>query len=181
MRMAGLHERNGEFDSARRLYEELLRQSPNDHLAIFALGALHDRQGDKREAVRRYREVLALKEDFVPVLNNLAYLYAENFDSKEEALELALKAYRYTPGSPVVMDTLGYSLLLNGRAEEARQMLEKAVAGLPGNPTILYHLALACQELGKMDEAVAYLKKALTLGEFPEMLRSRNLLEKLTG
>jgi tetratricopeptide (TPR) repeat protein len=52
---------------------------------------------------------------------------------------------------------------------------------MPGNPTILYHLALACQKLGKKDEAVAYLKKALALGEFPEMLRSRNLLEKLTG
>jgi putative PEP-CTERM system TPR-repeat lipoprotein len=181
MRMAELRERKGELDSARRLYEELLRQSPKNHLAVFALGALHDRQGDKREAVRRYREVLALKEDFVPVLNNLAYLYAENFDSKEEALELARKAYRHAPGSPVVMDTLGYTLLINGRAEEARQMLEKAVERLPGNPTILYHLALACQKLGKKDEAVAYLKKALALGEFPEMLQTRTLLEKLTG
>jgi predicted Zn-dependent protease len=117
----------------------------------------------------------------VPVLNNLAYLYAENFDSKAEALKLAQKAYRHAPGSPVVMDTLGYALLLNGRAEEARQMLDKAVARLPGNPTILYHLALACQKLGKKDEAVAYLKKALALGEFPEMVRTRTLLEKLTG
>jgi Flp pilus assembly protein TadD len=79
------------------------------------------------------------------------------------------------------LDTLGYALLLNGRAEEARQMLEKAVVRMPGNPTILYHLALACQKLGKKDEAVAYLKKALALGEFPEMLQTRTLLEKLTG
>lgn len=181
MRMAELHERNGGIDNARRLYEELLRQSPNDYLAVFALGSLLDRQGNKREAVRRYREVLALKADFIPVLNNLAYLYAENFGSKEEALKLARKAYRQAPGSPVVMDTLGYALLLNGRAEEARQMLEKAAAKLPGNPTVLYHLALACQQLGKKDEAVAFLKKALALGKFPEMLQTRTLLEKLTG
>lgn len=181
MRMAGLHERSGEFDRARRLYEELLRQSPNDYPVVFALGALHDRQGNKREAERRYREVLALKEDFVPVLNNLAYLYAENFDRKQEALELAGSAYRHAPGSPLVMDTLGYVLLLNNRAEEARQMLEKAVEKLPGNPTVFYHLALACQKLGKKDEAVAYLKKALTLGEFPEIRQTRTLLEKLTG
>ena len=181
MRMAGLHERKGEVDKARRLYEDLLRQSPNDHQAVFALGALYDRQGNKPEAARRYREVLALKEDFMPVLNNLAYLYAENFDRKAEALELARKAYRQAPGNPSVMDTLGYALVLNGRAEEGRQMLEQAVEKLPGNPTVLYHLALACQKLGKKDEAIAYLKKALALGEFPEILQTRHLLEKLTG
>jgi tetratricopeptide (TPR) repeat protein len=181
MRMAGLHERDGEFDQARRLYEEALGQSPNNHLAIFALGSLHDRQGNKREAVRRYREVLALRENHLPVLNNLAYLYVENFDNKEEALELARKAYRQAPGNPSVMDTLGYALLHNGRAEEARQMLKKALAKLPDNPTILYHLALACQKAGMENEAVAYLKKALALGEFPEMLQTRTLLAKLTS
>jgi putative PEP-CTERM system TPR-repeat lipoprotein len=181
MRMASLHERSGELDKARRLYEELLRQSPKDYQAIFALGGLHERQGNKHEAVRRYREVLALKEDHVLALNNLAYLYAENFNNQEEALELARKAYRQAPDSPSVMDTLGYALLLNGRAEEARQMLEKALAKLPDNPTILYHLALACQKVGMKDEAVAYLKKALALGEFPEKLQTRTLLEKLTS
>jgi tetratricopeptide (TPR) repeat protein len=121
--------------------------------------------------------VLKVAANFAPALNNLAYLLAEN-GSSEEALELAMRAYRNEPGNPGIADTLGYVLLKNGRAEEARQLLEKAAAGLPDNPTVCYHLALSYQEVGKSEEAVEWLKKALTLGDFPEMKQAQTLLKK---
>jgi len=122
---------------------------------------------------------LKKSENFTPALNNLAYLYAENYGSKEEALELAMRDYRQDPANPAIMDTLGYVLVKNGRAEDAGKLLEKAVTLLPGNASVCYHLALAYQKLGKKDEAIDFLRKALESEEFPEVKEARSLLGKL--
>lgn len=135
--------------------------------------------GKKGEAVRKYRQALKKSENYVPALNNLAYLCTEGFGSKEEGLSLALTAFRLEPGNGGVMDTLGYALLQNGRREDARKMLEKASGILPDNPTVNFHLALAYRESGDKAQATARLQKALRSGDFPEAQKARTLLAEL--
>ncbi|MCC6346620.1 MAG: tetratricopeptide repeat protein, partial [Nitrospirales bacterium] len=112
---------------------------------------------------------------------NLAFLYAEGYGSREEALQLAMKAYRIAPGSAEVMDTLGYILLKKGRTEEALKVLEKAASLLPGNPTVQYHTALALKERGDKGRAVEFLHRAVHTGDFPEAVAARGLLAELRG
>lgn len=160
-------------------YAEILKVKPYAP-ALFAQGTLLQQAGKLKEAAERYRASIELSEDYVPALNNLAYIYSSGFGSKEEALQLALKAFRLSPGNPGIMDTLGYALLANGRKDEARKVLEKAVTMLPDQPVVQYHLAIAYKQTGNRQGAVTALNKALKVGSFPEMDDARKLLSELS-
>ena len=179
MGMARLNEQQDQQDKALQLYLEVEKQSPDYYPAIFAAGSIYDRLGDKQKALKKYQRALALANNYVPALNNLAYLYAEHFKNKEEALNLAMMAYRSDPSNLAVLDTLGYVLLKNGRIEPATKILGKVAELLPGNPSVLFHLALAYQAGGKTQNAIVMLKKALALGTFPEAEQATRLLAKL--
>ncbi len=179
MQIGQLHERAGNHQRAKESYVRVLESAPRFHPALFALASLQDRAGNKAEAMRLYRQVLEIESDFTPALNNLAYLQAENFGDPEEGLRLAFQAYRNEPEQPVVMDTLGYLLVRNGRATEAVPLLEQAAALLPDTPTVLYHLGLAYKESGQKEKARGALHRALEMGEFPESRQSRKILAQL--
>jgi Flp pilus assembly protein TadD len=162
-------------------YREALRRSPGYSPAYFSQGALLEMSGKKKEAVEKYRDALEKAENHVPSLNNLAYLYADGYGDPREALPLALKAFRLEPGNPVVLDTLGYALLKNGRSSEARKILERAVSLLPANPTISYHLALAEHAAGDSKKAIVRMQSTLKMGAFPESAQASSLMAEWNG
>lgn len=149
--------------------------------ALFAQGALLQQTGKMSEAVTKYRAAISVSERYVPALNNLAYLCAEGFCDKGEALSLSMKAYRLEPANIGVMDTLGYALLVNGRYDDARKVLEKTASLLPAVPTIQYHLGLLYKATGDLPKARQALKKALAAGAFPEDGKARELLSSLAN
>jgi len=91
-----------------------------------------------------------------------------------------MKAYRQTPNSPEIMDTLGYVLLQNDRPDQAFKLLKKASAMLPDNPTVNYHMALAYKAKNRPDQASPLLKEALEKGDFPEQEAAKKLLIELS-
>ncbi|HBG07904.1 MAG: hypothetical protein A2075_19035 [Geobacteraceae bacterium GWC2_58_44] len=177
--LGNLHQGKKEFDKAQAAYQDALKIKPDSLQAQFALGALYDATGRKKEAADRYRAILTQSESFVPALNNLAYLCADGYGKKEEALRLAISAFKQQPGDAGVMDTVGYALLKNGRTADAVQVMERAVALLPANPTVRYHLALAYHQSGDKVKSERELQKALTLGECPDTKATRELLAQL--
>lgn len=181
IRIAQIFEKKQDYGQAMKTYQGILDKTPHFFPARFALGALADRQGNKGVALDHYRQVLREEPNYTPALNNLAYLYADNYADKAEALELALKAFRNAPEDPGILDTLGYVLIKNNRFEEAIQSLEKAAVLLPDNPTVCYHLGLAYSAAGRTDQAMAMLKKAKEFGPFPEATKTDELLKRLSG
>jgi len=173
--------RKKDFGPAMDAYREAARRSPAYAPAYFSQGALLEMTGKKNEAVEKYHDALEKDENHVPSLNNLAYLYADGYGDPKQALQPAVTAFRLEPGSPLVLDTLGYALLKNGRAGEARKILEKAVSLLPANPTISYHLALAEYAAGDSRQAVARMQNTLKMGTFPESARASSLVAEWTG
>lgn len=174
-----LFEAKKEYGEAMSTYESALRRQPGYLPAIFRKASLLESMGKKKESVAKYRELVTVSDQYVPALNNLAYLYADGYGSKEDALRLAMTAYKLDPGNAGVMDTLGYALLKNNRKEEAKKVLEKAFNLRPGNPTVAYHLAVAYKETGDRVNAVETLKKAVARGDFPEARLASDLLASL--
>ena len=117
--------------------------------------------------------------EHVPALNNLAYLYAENYGSLDEALEMASRAYRQEPGNAGIMDTLGYVLVKKGRADEAVKLLEQAAKALPGVPAVQIHLAQAYLKANRRGEATPLLEKVAAAGQQPEAGEASRLLTEL--
>ncbi|GLI39259.1 PEP-CTERM system TPR-repeat protein PrsT [Geobacter hydrogenophilus] len=179
MALGGLYEKKRDFARAVATYDDILKKSPKNASAMFAKGAAFDQSGKKKEAAAIYRSVLKIAPDFVPALNNLAYLATEGHGSKTEALSLAGRANKLQPNNAGVMDTYGYALLLNGKRNESVRVLEKAVSLLPNNPAVHYHLAMAYREMGDRAKASASAQKSLQYGEFPESAAARKLLAEL--
>ena len=179
LQLGRIHDLGGNTSEAILVYQELINNNPAYYPGFFALGTLYDRRGNKKEAQSYYKKTIALNERYVPALNNLAYLYADNYGDMQMALTLSFKAYRLAPEQQDVMDTLGYVLLKNNKAEEAVKILEKTIKMHGYNPTISFHLALAYVELKQADKAIAELEKSLEGGDFPEAEKCRRLLQKL--
>ncbi|MSN27135.1 MAG: PEP-CTERM system TPR-repeat protein PrsT [Geobacter sp.] len=166
--LGNLFEASKDYSQAMLQYTEAVRKKPDFVPALFAQGALLDSTGKKKEAIAKYRAVLEKADNYVPALNNLAYLCAAGYGSKEEALRLAISAYKQEPGNAGILDTLGFALLKNHHPDDAKKVLEKSAIMLTNNPTVHYHLALAYKEAGDKISAKRTLQKALSLGEFPD-------------
>lgn len=177
--LGNLYVASRDYTQAMTAYEDAYRKKPGFVPALFAQGALLDRTGKKKEAIAKYRTILEKSDSYVPALNNLAFLCALGYGSKEEALRLAISAFKREPGNAGVMDTLGFALLKNNRLEDAKKVLEKAVNLLPDNPTVTYHLALVYKESGDKANALKMLQKALTLGEFADGKTAASLVAEL--
>jgi len=177
--LGNLHQIRKEYDKALVAYQDALKLKPSSAQARFALGALYDNTGRKNEAAVKYRAALDTDDSFVPALNNLAYLSADGYGNKEEALRLAIKAFRHQPENPGIMDTVGYALIKNGRAAEAVKVMERSVTLLPNDPTVRYHLGLAYNLAGDKAKSRQALQKCLELGNCPDTKAAQQLLALL--
>ena len=181
LRLALLHEQSGDIEGAMVFYRELLQKHPQSLAGQFAFAALQDRLGNSKAARHSYEKAIAINQNFVPALNNMAYLLAVSDDDAYEALSLILRAYRLAPGESGVLDTLGVVLLKNGRAGEAVHALTRAQMLAADNPTICFHLAQAYMELDRPDKAQSELERALEFGSFPEAAECQTLLNRIKG
>ena len=103
------------------------------------------------------------------ILNNLAFLLADNNQQLDKAVEYARRALKETPNDPVRMDTLAYALAKSSQFEEAEKMAQMSIQyhELAGNSVPwdgFYHLGMAQEGLKKKAEAKASYQKALDTG-----------------
>jgi Flp pilus assembly protein TadD len=82
---------------------------------------IHERMNEFSKARDAYEKLLSAKPDFPPVLNNLAYLYAERLGELDKAYDLAQRARALQPGDAAIADTLGWILYKRGEQPFVRQ------------------------------------------------------------
>ncbi|MBT6276401.1 MAG: tetratricopeptide repeat protein, partial [Chromatiales bacterium] len=123
------------------------------------LATLQQGGGDKSNAARGYEAILDQAPDNVVALNNLAWVYQE-FEDKR-AIEYAKRAYQLAGSSPVVADTYGWFLVLDGNLQQGLNVLKRAAEGAPLSMEIRYHLAYALLRVGDEDEAMQLLDEVL--------------------
>jgi tetratricopeptide (TPR) repeat protein len=85
------------LDQAIAQLNALLARNPNDSRTQMTLGLVYDTKKESSKARDAYEKVISLAPDFVPALNNLACLYAEDRSHLEKAAELARRRARSNP------------------------------------------------------------------------------------
>jgi tetratricopeptide (TPR) repeat protein len=180
MAMGSIYESMNNIGEARANFEVLLKDHPAYVPGLSALGSLENRMGEYGKAEALYKAILELEPKNTFALNNLAYLYVNNYDNIEGAFPLAINAYKNDPTNPGIIETLGYVLYKQGQLEQAGQLLTEAKKLLPNNPTVNYHLALVYNESDRSKQAAELLKAALQMGAFPERARAEKLLNNVT-
>ncbi|MHC4167436.1 MAG: tetratricopeptide repeat protein, partial [Planctomycetota bacterium] len=174
---------SGDYDTAIDYIDRCIRLTAPDSLERVVhtrnkgnvLILAYAKSSDKKylaTAISEYESLLAKmpnKTGVAAVLNNLAYVLAENDERLSDALGYAERALEARPNDPGVLDTYAYVLLKNGKVSEAAESLAAALQQYQQDriavPAEIYeHKGMIKEELGAKTEALAAYKRALDVG-----------------
>jgi tetratricopeptide (TPR) repeat protein len=109
------------------------------------------------QAEEAYLAALKVLGDDVTVMNNLAYMYANDTDQPDKALPYAEKAATIMPQNADILDTYGWTLARLARHGEAEKHLLRAIQ-LSETPTQAalprYHLGYVYEQMDRLTEAL---------------------------
>ncbi len=152
-------------EKAITLYERILKDSPDNLEAFFWLGYLYDEVGKGEKAKKIWRQGLEANSSYAPILNALAYSYAEQGVKLDEAEGLIKKALETEPRNGAYLDTLGWIYFKKEKLDKAKEYIEKAI-NYTQDPEIYQHLGNIYVELGKEEEGLEVYRKGLE--KFPD-------------
>jgi putative PEP-CTERM system TPR-repeat lipoprotein len=157
---------------------EWIKKHPSDAMVRQAYADRLGKRGNIGGALEHYEYLHKIQPKSIAILNNLSLLLASQYPSR--ALKLAQSANTLAPASPHVMDTYGWLLASNGRANEGLPLLEKAHSLLPREASIHFHYATVLAKSGNASEAKRELQKLLASHKaFPERQEAEALLRSL--
>jgi len=171
----------GDYPKALTYFDSVIRSDEKSFQAYAMQGDVYLTTGRKGKAVNSYTRALELNGSYIPALNNLAMIYVEESRTASEALRLAYKAYLQAPWNPSVMDTFGYALAVNGKADTAVSILEKAASVQADDQNINYHLGYAYYKAGNREQAEARLKAVADCTQCEKSADARKLLKTIDG
>ena len=177
LKLYAARSRAGQPDAGATLTTWLDEHRDDAAVRLAYASTLHQ-AGKRAQAVAEYEQVLKAQPRSVLALNNLAWLYFEDGDSR--AIELAERAYERAPERAEIIDTYGWLLIKNGSVEQGLTLLEKAAKRAPENGDIRYHLAAGLARAGEKTRARRELTAALDSGKpFSEKAAAQALLKEL--
>lgn len=149
--------------------DNLFYEMKKINLLILAYVKTSDKQY-LENAVAAGEELLKLQPTNASLLNNVAFLLADNGQQLDRALEYARKAHQSDPGNAVYLDTYGYALCKKGEFENAKETLLWSMQAYEVSgqaiPWDLYkHLAMAHEGLEENEQAVEMYRKAVDASE----------------
>ena len=155
--------RQGRLRDAIREFEEVTRRDETSVAGHTMLGLLYHSQRDAAAAVRHYQRAVELDPGAAAAANNLAWLYAENDENIDVALQLAQSARAKLPSSPEISDTLGWVYYKKAMLPLAIKAFEQSIERDGRNPIYHYHLGLAYARSGEDAKARVALERALSI------------------
>ena len=167
------------LDDAKGEFERRVKVNPKDVSAHTMLGMILETQRNLPDAKKKYDEVLGLDARSVVASNNLAYIYAEEGQNLDRALQLAQVAVDQMPDSPEIRDTLGWVYYKKNLPDLAVREFEQSIAKDPANPAFHYHLGLAYSKSGDLVRARRSFEAALKLK--PDYSEARQGLQSVAG
>jgi tetratricopeptide (TPR) repeat protein len=126
--LAQFYARTGRTGETISTYENALAVNPEQPQIHHFLGVLYEYNGDKKKAVEHYEAAIRAEPNLGEAKNNLAYLFAEQKQNLDRALDLAQEAKALMPDDPNTADTLGWVLYQRGVPSAAIGYLKEAVA-----------------------------------------------------
>jgi putative PEP-CTERM system TPR-repeat lipoprotein len=160
----------GKSKAADSILLDWLKDHPADVAVRSYLAMSYLKNGNNKEAIRQYETVVQSAPREVVALNDLAWLYQQENDSR--AADTAERAYQLAPENAQVLDTLGWILANKGDVDRSVKLLRRAAELVPSSPVIRYHLAASLAKTGAnvpaRVELEALLKKDTAFRERPQ-------------
>lgn len=130
-------------------------------LLLAQLGHSYTELGQHDQAIASLTAAVASDPMSGPALNSLGYTLAERGERLDEAVSFIQRALKVEPDNPSYLDSLGWALFKQGRADEAEPHLRRASDALPSQSVIQDHLGDVLARRGKFSEAIGAWERAL--------------------
>ncbi len=159
--LARLYEADGRTEASAAELDRLLSTATEDKERVsllIELAELQQNAGDTARAVELYEDVLRYSSDNWIVLNNIAYLLADELGQTERALPYARRAVAIAD-RPNTLDTLGWIYVGLGQYPRAVAELSRAVRLAPSDALAHYHLGEAYRRNRQFIEASSVLER----------------------
>jgi tetratricopeptide (TPR) repeat protein len=164
--LAEFYQRTGQEDKVAKVFEDGLRELPEDINLNLSYATFLERKGDYELAINTYEKIIEINDKADVVANNLASLLSDHrtdADSLNRAFELASRFEKSQV--PFFRDTIGWILHLQGKDKDATGHFEFAVGAKPDLGIFHYHLGVNLLALGKPDEARQALEKSVGMAK----------------
>lgn len=132
------YQQNNQKAEAESFVNEWAEKLPKSNRVALIKAMDAQSKNNKKDAIHWYEKVLETAPNMPVALNNLAWLYYEDKDSR--ALALAERAAKFAPNSASVLDTYGWILVETGDVQQGITVLQKASGLEPDNAEIKTHL-----------------------------------------
>ncbi len=169
-------EASGQLQEAASVVRPMIREYPDDYLALWLLGKILGELGDSREAEQALRQALRLAPDKVQVHYSLGLVLltqAAEVEQKgdkaraqrlyQEAAERSREALKLKSDYGFAHMTLGLALKGLGKRADALKSLREAVRCNPEHAQMHYYLGDLLAEEERKDEAREQLEQALSM------------------
>ncbi|MBT4496383.1 MAG: tetratricopeptide repeat protein [Gemmatimonadetes bacterium] len=114
-------------EEASDTFARALEQSEQPQLVAARIAQLYYEEGWRRQTIAYYERALEYDAENPFVLNNLAWTYAEEGIELDRALQLATRAVKRDPDSPVYLDTYAELYYLKERPDRAVVIMRRAL------------------------------------------------------
>lgn len=158
-RRVSVYVTQGRPAAALPMLQEWIKSHDRDIEARKAVAEIRMLMGDWQGARREYEAIVSYGVNDADVFNNLANVLLELKDTRAE--QYARQAQALSPRSPIILDTLGWSLFSAGKVDEAILVLRDARLRAPDNLDIRFHLASVLLSRGQQEEARSELRGML--------------------
>ena len=165
--LANAYQQKGDLETAIELYNQAGKLKPASTQPNLHLSFIFRQRNQLDEAVSNLKDALKKSPKSLFIANNLAMVLLERGNSTdiEEAFSLASILRSKHKFDPVIADTFGNALFLNGDIERAVDVLKNAIELDPFYPPAHFHLAQVYAKQNELLLANNSIKRALQLSD----------------
>ncbi|MCC3452398.1 TIGR03032 family protein [Microcoleus sp. PH2017_08_TRC_O_A] len=155
-------QKQGDWESAEKEYQQIIAQQPDCAPAYFQLGNAKLVKQEWLGAIELYRQALNRERRYSQAWYNLGVCW-ENLGEIEEAIGAYQQAVTYNPNYAIALNSLGVLLTQQEKLLEAKACHQKAVELQPDSLTYRGNLANLQYRCDENSEAAANYRKILQL------------------
>lgn len=146
------------IDSARMIYNKILKNEPQNKFALLGLGVTLERKGLDSEALKHFEQVISIDPDFIFARNNRARTLGK-MGKYKEALEAANETLAMRPND-ISAYRVKSDILLEIHADDMAYNVAVEALKLGETPDLLNHIGYILERNEKTNEAKPYFEKS---------------------
>ena len=178
-----------DFQTAVRLYKELLREDPENLEYLSAIGSNYVKANEDEKALPFYQKIIELFPHSISAMNSMGGIY-RRLKRYDESIEILKKALEENKELGTLNYTLGFTYREMGMYDEGIECFDIVVAENPNDVLAYNHLGSIYSAKEEFDKAILSFKKGLqidqnhpilnyniahcyeSLGQYPDAIRS---------